>query len=628
MGKVLRVVEQSLHRGDYHNQDASIFESESSCNSLDDNINNDYNDALPKTIHGQHGQHDDDDDEEDVKELLIVGAGPHALALMLRLLEPDPDLLSDRERHHRAESTKRLRPRKDVYRHLKDLSRGPSVVYKSSKIRQKNRPINTPSSLPIPPPSLSLDEILQKVTVVDSLGDWLTSWKQNFETIGIQQLRSLMNAHTDPYDHRAMEFWAEMHGRGDELVTLPLLSQRDKKFKGPYQVPTTSLFHDFHELLIKAYGIDGIVQKGTVDSIIPMQRRSMTSDALFDVKINYGSGGFKIVKAKRVVCAMGSNFCTNSGLWSECLLNCNTYGSTCSKNSHEKILQPHEIVPWLSKNTWEQNTNDETDVEQQKSLLIVGGGTTSAQLTLLASKSSWCKSVTLIQRSKSLLRHFDLENKWMGPQRGKLLTEFLSMNMKSRSHQLKEARKGGSIPPHLLRELYQRAEKYPMECCIKEEVEIVHIHQEGEKLWVTLSDGLDETEYDMIWLCTGSANHIDRFAPLASLRKTLPLDVVNGFPCIDRSLNWCSCANADNGNDVSNNESKTADDPLQEDVLDSDDRVGGWMQTARKRLWCMGPLASLQLGPDALNLVGARQGAVQIAKAIRLDISLDEQQNL
>ena len=31
----------------------------------------------------------------------------------------------------------------------------------------------------------------------------------------------------------------------------------------------------------------------------------------------------------------------------------------------------------------------------------------------------------------------------------------------------------------------------------------------------------------------------------------------------------------------------------------------------------MGPLAGLELGPDALNLMGAQHGAVRVAKALR-----------
>ena len=45
-----------------------------------------------------------------------------------------------------------------------------------------------------------------------------------------------------------------------------------------------------------------------------------------------------------------------------------------------------------------------------------------------------------------------------------------------------------------------------------------------------------------------------------------------------------------------------------------------WKSVLRRRLFVMGSLAGLELGPDALNLVGARHGAVRIAKALREDM--------
>lgn len=56
-----------------------------------------------------------------------------------------------------------------------------------------------------------------------------------------------------------------------------------------------------------------------------------------------------------------------------------------------------------------------------------------------------------------------------------------------------------------------------------------------------------------------------------------------------------------------------------EEVLGNDEPT--WKQLARKRIWFTGALAALQLGPDALNLVGARHGSVRIARAIRQDIA-------
>ena len=56
-----------------------------------------------------------------IKELVVIGAGPHALTLLLRLLEADADLWSDKERHARANHAKKLRPPADVRRHVQNL---------------------------------------------------------------------------------------------------------------------------------------------------------------------------------------------------------------------------------------------------------------------------------------------------------------------------------------------------------------------------------------------------------------------------------------------------------------------------------------------------------------------------
>ena len=115
--------------------------------------------------------------------------------------------------------------------------------------------------LPLRPPLSLVEQVLKDVLVVDKCGnDWMTCWKTNFDTLNIKQLRSLMNAHADPFDHRSLEFYAEYKRRGDELVTLTSLTQRDENFKGPYQVPSTAIFNEFHDLLVKAYGVGDIVR--------------------------------------------------------------------------------------------------------------------------------------------------------------------------------------------------------------------------------------------------------------------------------------------------------------------------------------------------------------------------------
>lgn len=134
--------------------------------------------------------------QSDVKELLIIGAGPHGLSLMLRLLEPDADFLSDAQRHAQAEYRGRQRPDRDVMQHLRKLHRGTRATLRPpSKTAQKQKTKGSvigcsDCTATSNPPPLSLDEAHRAITVVDKCGGgWMSCWKENFENIGIPKLR-------------------------------------------------------------------------------------------------------------------------------------------------------------------------------------------------------------------------------------------------------------------------------------------------------------------------------------------------------------------------------------------------------------------------------------------------------
>ena len=107
---------------------------------------------------------------------------------MLRLLEPDADFLSDKERHIQAEYKERQRPIRDVQQHIRKLSQGPRANKKS----KRKKKICTKGA----PPALTLEEVEKSVLVVDAQGEWMRGWKENFSSLRIENLRSLMNAHT------------------------------------------------------------------------------------------------------------------------------------------------------------------------------------------------------------------------------------------------------------------------------------------------------------------------------------------------------------------------------------------------------------------------------------------------
>jgi len=515
--------------------------------------------------------------EQTILDLFIIGAGPHALSLLLRLIEPDADLLADKERHLHAEYSVRQRPIRDVFAHLRRLSRGrPSVTLKRPKRKKKWIAEGASPN----PPSISLSAIYEKTIVMDHHGGWLTNWNKHFQTLKIPQLRSLVSAHADPYDHRSLEFYAEKTHQEEQLIYLPHLKKRDGDFRGPYEAPSTMIFQEFHEMLIQSYGLKDMVQKGFVSSVLPIPDPLDSQKAMFEVTFKLpGIAKLQTLKTRRVVCAMGPKIHSIPAFWESTLrkelsLENRIYPS-------DKIVHSSEIVSFLQ-------TKSKKMIPK---LLIVGGGITSAQLAILAAKSTWCQSVTIFQRSRILERQFDIETKWMGPKRGSLLDEFWSQSMSQRANLLQAARKGGSIPPEVLKVLVNNSK-------IKthEEIQISNVEWTGKDFVVSMDTGESES-FDMIWLATGSENSIDSFPILSNLSSILPIQIIQGLPVLSKDLSW----------------------KLPFDMNEKEEEP--WKKMARKQVWCMGSLAGLELGPDALNLIGGRHGAVRVATALRRDFN-------
>ena len=167
-----------------------------------------------------------EEDAEDLKEIVIIGSGPHSLSLVLRLLEPEADLMSEKERHLRADFVPKMQPIQNVKRHVEIVARGNTARLLKKK-KRKSKSIDESNKDSVPPPCLDLADVRKSVLVVDKStpissrhAGWLSQWKQNFAAIEIPILRSPMSAHADPYDHRSLEFFARFKGRLKDLVTL------------------------------------------------------------------------------------------------------------------------------------------------------------------------------------------------------------------------------------------------------------------------------------------------------------------------------------------------------------------------------------------------------------------------
>ena len=527
------------------------------------------------------------------KELVIVGAGPHALSLVLRLLEPEADLLSEKERHIKADFESRQRPIAEVRKHIKNLARGPTAVLAKKKPPKKKHAIQ--SDIDSDPSPLSLSYVRENVMVIDgslspdkndtkSLHGWMSGWNQQFDALNIHQLRSPISAHADPYDHRSLQLFGEMTKRDHELVPLEHLTKTNGRwdFHGPYNAPSTKLFADFHRQLITGYGVQDMVTPGNVERI------RCKKNAWFEVTTRDAvTGNMTIVTTPRVVCAVGPASRIVEPLMSRMALD--------PWQLPHRVLRGTQIMDFLTKK----------DVPKQKlSVLIVGGGVTSAHLALTAANSDcspWCDSVTLLQRSPTKERQFDLDKAWMGPARGNRLESFWSLSHKERAIRLKEERGGGSIHPEVLEKMLKKSNTPNGKLSIVEEAELMDVQYDyrQDTLLVSLDDGSPVRAFDMIWLVTGFEIQLKNYPFLKHLQKDLPIDKVTGLPVLSKDLTW----------------RKATEDE------DTESKEQPWKYEARNRLWMMGPLAGLELGPDALNLMGARHGAVRVAKALRADIS-------
>ena len=89
------------------------------------------------------------------------------------------------------------------------------------------------------------------------------------------------------------------------------------------QVPSTSIFNDFHKLLSSAHGIENMVSSGTVLSIQPVHDEANTNEdecVVLEVNILKPPDGVRTVRTKRVVCALGPMFRDFLPAWFEAVL--------------------------------------------------------------------------------------------------------------------------------------------------------------------------------------------------------------------------------------------------------------------------------------------------------------------
>ena len=502
---------------------------------------------------------DEKETDETVLDLVVVGAGPHALSLIAKLAEPrvDPNEEVPQNRTLFKQSNKGvIKARYDTEPSAsagssleKDLRRFESRAFST---KQKKR----------------TQEFLQRCMVLDANGEWMSQWHKQFETLNIPMLRSPISAHPDPIDREMLRMFAEKHKRRG-LDTIDLDIDRSKDFHGPYEVPTTGLFERFCRSVESRYKLDAVLRQAYVTRIVPLERigeaesNQESTVPLFEIITK----GEERLIARNVVVAVGSLNTPSLPQW-----------ASEARETYSEI--PEALESLLHSNDIITKSKDHTSVlNSSRRLLIVGGGLTAGHLALKALHSNTNARVCLISRRNLIRRQFDLELKWMGMKRTNKLAEFWSVeSMEERMSILRQSKNGGSISPEVFNDLLEFEAIGRLE--LLENAEVVDAQWDRGGWMATLSNGRREA-FEAIWCATGTATDFctePLFVDLCefAVDKGDPIDVVGGFP-----------------------------------VLTEDLRIHKHLN-----VFVMGMYAGLRVGPGALNVMGGNAAASRIAHAL------------
>ena len=500
-------------------------------------------------------------------DILIVGAGPHALSLVSELLEQevkDPYAESPDNRNLFSNHSSKIQdyfvPR------VTDAH-----VWQRIKYRRARQQLNTGD--------LDGMKVIEtpagRVMLVDKAGSrFMATWDRHFSALDIPHLRSTIHQHPEPTNQRSLMIYAQRQRCMHEITDL-VGQDQTREFHGPFLVPSSQLFRQFiQHIVIDKFQVDTCINCLGVHSIRPMDK----SDPGTGYRVEFETG--KSVDVKRVVLAIGMGTQYNIPDWASGISNYPSH-RLMHYNSFIHSLGSCSLCDYLydcMQSECSHRASGST-AECSKCLplkgqcvLIVGGGQTALHL-LKQALNLGARKVKLMTRNQLRVHAFDLHEKWMGPQRPRLLMEFWKMNHFERLAVLKKARTGGAtIMPASFDELKREIQHGRVD--LLERCEVLSANWMDGSNWNVAywkeKHELMETDVDWIWLATGMK--LD-FANEPLVRH-LHVETVDGLPVLSKNL--CCCEN----------------------------------------IHVMGAYAALELGPGSLNLMGARSGAFRIAQAL------------
>ncbi|KAL8292269.1 hypothetical protein RQP46_001735 [Phenoliferia psychrophenolica] len=487
------------------------------------------------------------------KHVLIIGAGPHALAVAARLREARPAALFTDLEHARLAWLHTCRER----------DRGKRITVKGHWSARK-----------LVPSKAAAPKTGDDIKVLDSsAGGWLGKWDAYFRELGISHLRSPMFFHPSPSDTDALVAFARREGREGELVAIPGVVGKEKskharkkqvrrkiggdalineRSREDYHRPGTALFRAFCEAeIINRYELSNVVSKSTVTSLSYGSLHLVGEEQVDGFVVESVEADGTVVRrgAKRVVIAVGPHSTPNIPQAMRDVVGDD--GTTegdgwCHSSAFARsgFRFPGKALRAAMR------------ARKTTTMVVIGGGLTSAQICDLAVQRGVSK-VILLCRGHLKVRHFDFGLEWVTKFANSEKMKFWQEDgLEERLRIVREARGGGSVNPTFHSIIKALEKSGSLDLLTFTTLTNAAFDPQLQKWSLSLStfipDPLGDAnlaaprrptlqqldDIDFVVCSTGSAMAFDQIPFLAPLLTSHPIEMVGGFPKVTKDLAW------------------------------------------------------------------------------------------
>jgi hypothetical protein len=386
---------------------------------------------------------------------------------------------------------------------------------------------------------------------------FIEDWNKRYEALEISHLRSPAFAHPRAYEPWALVNFAQSHGRTHELLDVPLETRRLATADSGLGHQEPMLFGVPSSALFKDFC-------ASLEANLPHQWVSGRAEQVhkdertgkFRVRYTNGTDHCWVV-ADAVVLATGPTGRRNVPQPFSPFVD-----SGCVTHTEEFLSNGKTVASMAS-----QLAGDAGSAR----LLVIGGGLTAAQAALAAVAAG--SQVVLRSRRPLMTRAYDINKDWLDQRYAtRLRSEFLTAPVEERLKMAKGEVRGGSVPESYMNELRRLASTSDrLELQVSEGIDHSVVLVQDGKVHV------DGDVFDHVILATGSSTAPGLTPLFKQVESEFGLPMLDRFPLLDDALSW----------------------------MDGED------------LYVVGANAVLELGPGALNLMGAMRGAKIVAEALR-----------